>query len=93
MSRAEEIGMLLTQAGLKQVRQQSNDLPLGAWDTQVGVLMERNAIAIFETLKPAISKLLHIDPAEFDRQLATAPREWKERHALNRFYVAYGQVA
>ena len=41
LSRAEEIGKLLTQAGLRQVRQQAIDVPLGAWDAQVGVLMEK----------------------------------------------------
>ncbi len=92
LSRAEEIGLLLTQAGLGQVRQQVIDAPFGAWDTQVGVLMERNTLAGYEGLKPVLCKLLHIDPAEFDRQLATAPLEWKERRTLVRFYVAYGQV-
>jgi SAM-dependent methyltransferase len=93
LTRVEEIGMLLTQAGLRQVRQQPIDIPLGAWDTQVGVLMERNGIAGYEAIKPAICKLLHVAPVEFDRQLATAQREWKEQHALGRFYLAYGQVA
>jgi ubiquinone/menaquinone biosynthesis C-methylase UbiE len=93
LTRAEEIDMLLTQAGLRQVRQQPIDVPLGAWDTQVGVLIERNAIAGFEGLKPGICKLLQIDLAEFDRQLATASLQWKEQHAFQRFYLAFGQVA
>ncbi|MFL5626689.1 MAG: class I SAM-dependent methyltransferase [Ktedonobacteraceae bacterium] len=92
LSKTEEMGMMLTQAGLRQVTQQSIDVPCGAWDTQVGVLMERNLIDGFGGIKPVACKLLQIAPAEFDRQLATAVLECKERHTIARFYLVYGQV-
>src|SRR5258708_14606350 len=62
-SKVEELGMLLTRVGLKQVMQQPIDIPLGAWDTQVGVLLERDAIGGFEGVKPLVCKQIHIAPA------------------------------
>jgi hypothetical protein len=91
-SKTEEIGMRLTQAGLKQVTQHIIDIPLGAWDTQVGILLQRDFLTAYEAMKPLVCKQVSIDPAEFDRQLTMVLQEWKEQHVFQRFYLAYGQV-
>jgi SAM-dependent methyltransferase len=92
LSKAEELGIMLIQAGLRQVAQQSIDIFLGAWDTQIGALLEKNFLAGYEALKPAICNLGKVAPVEFDRQIASAVLEWKEQPTFQRFYLAYGQV-
>lgn len=92
LSQARDLGAMLTQAGLRQVAQQPVDIPLGAWDDPIGLLMERDALVGYGALKPALCKLFALEPAEFDRQMTTAQREWKEQHAFMRFFLAYGQV-
>lgn len=92
ISKAEEIGTMLTQAGLRRVTQRSIDLPIGAWDTQVGVLMEKNGLLCYRALKPIICKLAHIDSVEFEQHMSTALQEWNQQHACTHFYLAYGQV-
>ncbi len=92
MSKIEEIGMLLTQAGLKQVVQHPIDIPIGAWDTQVGIRLEKNFLAAYKAIKPAICKLFLVDPAEFDATIDALPAEWEEYHTAHHFCLAYGQV-
>ena len=83
---------MLTQAGLRHVTQISLDLPIGAWDTQMGTLMEENYLTGFKAVKPVICQQLQLDPTEFDRQVAVVRHEWEQRHSFARYYLAYGQI-
>jgi SAM-dependent methyltransferase len=93
-SKTEEIGTMLTQAGLKQITQRFLDIPLGASDTQiVNLVQKRNSMLGFVALKPAICTILQLDPIVVDQQLVMAEQEWEEQHSFHRFYLAYGQVS
>lgn len=86
------LGTLLMQSGLKQVTQSPIDIPTGAWNTQVGVLLEKNFLASFEALRPIACKLLPIEPGEFKAVIDALPAEWEKYHTVHRYFLAYGQA-
>ena len=88
----EQLYVLAEQAGLKQPEHRYLDLPVGAWDTHVGVLLEKDCLAVFDALKPAVCAQFNLPVSVYDATVQAAPLEWQQNRCTYRFSLVYGQV-
>ena len=88
----KHLGEMLTQQGLRSVVSRPLDIPLGAWDRHLGVLLEKDVVAAFQAIKLPTCATEGIQPTEFETSLQEATQEWKSLKSTYRFYLAYGQV-
>lgn len=91
-SEMRNLGAMLSQNGLSSIASRSLDIPLGAWDRHLGVLLEKDISAAFRAIKPSTCQVEGISPERFEQHLQEAMQEWKHNKSVYRFYLAYGQV-
>ncbi|EFH81068.1 class I SAM-dependent methyltransferase [Ktedonobacter racemifer] len=79
---------------LHQFTKQWLDLPIGGWRShdRIGPLVEKNILNLFLALKSTICTHLQIEPATYDRVLATLPQEWHQYYTYLRCYLIFSQV-
>ncbi|GLV55655.1 hypothetical protein KDH_24990 [Dictyobacter sp. S3.2.2.5] len=91
----ERLGPLLQQAGIKQVKTLTFDLPIGAQgqgeQRRLGDLLARDMLAGFPNLKGPCHQVLNVPEREFDHVMQGLAQEWERFHSRYRFYVTYGQ--
>lgn len=92
MNVVTRIGSLLQQAGLHSVSVSALEIPLGAWDRRIGLLLEKDLLAIFSAAKAGICQSGQATPEYFDYCVREAAQEWKQMQTTQHFYLAYGQV-
>jgi hypothetical protein len=92
LSQMQHIGKMLSQAGLRSVTSHTLDLPLGGWERHLGVLLEKDVIAAFRTVKSALSQSEGVSEEQFENCLLEMMQEWKRLKTIYRVYLAYGQV-
>lgn len=92
LAAGNQIGRFLSEAGMRQVRQTTVEIPLGSWGGRVGRLMGVDAVAGAKAMKTAAvhqAKLVGED--EFDRTITAMAHEFETIEATQPFYVAVGQ--
>jgi SAM-dependent methyltransferase len=88
----KRLGALAEEAGLRAVRFQIVDLPLGDWEPYVGVLLGKDYLSVIEALEPVICQALQVPPAAYAGMLAQVPSEWVANHVSAPFALVYGQA-
>jgi ubiquinone/menaquinone biosynthesis C-methylase UbiE len=87
------IGALLQAAGLRDVRTQEVDLPLGAYGGRVGMMNGVDLLTAMEALASLYITQGIATAEEFERTLQNARVEINSPryHTISPFYIAYGQ--
>ncbi|GHO62590.1 hypothetical protein KSC_014820 [Ktedonobacter sp. SOSP1-52] len=67
------------------------DLPVGNWGGRIGLLLQRDFQAIYESLRPRYQKQLGISNDIVEETLPAMLAEWERMHTQFRFYVVTGQ--
>jgi SAM-dependent methyltransferase len=88
----EQLGRVADEAGLEVQQVRHLDLPLGTWDSHVGVLMEKNLLMAFEMLGPMVCEALNVAAADHASALQAAPAEWASNRVTCRFHLVQGQA-
>lgn len=86
-----QIGPMLQQAGLDNVRAHDVLIPMGKRGGRVGLMMEANYFSALENIKPLVLAQGLADEATHAATLAAARQEVARRRAAVTYYVAYGQ--
>jgi ubiquinone/menaquinone biosynthesis C-methylase UbiE len=69
------LGEMLGQCGVRSVSYKRLAIPLGTWDRRLGVLLEKDFLALLQALKPVICKSGSIPVAQFDQYVVEATQE------------------
>lgn len=91
-SEMSNLGIMLSQCGLRSITSRPLDIPLGGWDNRLGVLLEKDIAAAFRALKQNVCQREGISAERYENYVEEATQEWKREKACYRFYLAYGQV-
>lgn len=89
---AEKLPLIAQQVGLNHIQVRHLDIPLGGWDKHIGVLMEKDCLAVYGALKQGVCRHHGLPEATYDDMLHRAVKEWKSNHSMYRFYLLFAQV-
>ena len=86
-----KLAPMLEIAGLREVKAQMIEAPLGSWAGRQGHLLALDMQYIFESLKDFYCQSLALECAVFDATLAALPQEWEHFKTVYTFYIVYGK--
>ena len=84
---------------LKSIAQQAGlpcqsrvyDIPTGSWGGRIGMMLQQDLLAIYDSLVPRYQKVLGISAFNAAAIREQMIQEWDELHTLWSVFVAYGQ--
>ena len=88
LSLMPHLDTMLIEAGLRHVKMEKIQMPLGTWAGRAGELM---GIDIYTVIKGFYTSQLGMSSETFDEILTALPQEWEKNHTTNEFYLVYGQ--
>jgi SAM-dependent methyltransferase len=87
----ERLSVLLRQTGLRHVREQRFNVPIGVWGGRAGELMALDLQAIFQALKALLCNRVPVAPEQFDAIVGALPSEWEQYHTSYTYIMTYAQ--
>lgn len=90
-SKISFLGQYAQEAGMRNCQTIPFDLPVGNWGGRIGLLLQRDFQAIYESLRPRYQAQLGISEGIIKETLPGMLAEWEHMHTRFRFYVVIGQ--
>lgn len=91
-SKMAQIGALLKQAGLCNVKVETRTLAVGSWGGRLGHLLAQNLLAGWPALRPLAQSMLGVSPELFNAVMSRLAEEWNAYRTTYEVYFACGQV-
>jgi ubiquinone/menaquinone biosynthesis C-methylase UbiE len=91
-SKMAQIGALLKQAGLYNIKAETKTLAVGSWGGRLGNLLAQDMLAGWPTMRPLAQSMLGVSPEMFNAVLSSLTDEWNTYHTTYEVYFACGQV-
>ena len=92
MTAGSRVGEFLTAAGLRTIKTQTLEVPLGNWGGRIGALMAADAVAGARALEVPVSMAHLATKEEFDAVVTKMGEEFNAIVGCTQpFYIAYGQ--
>ncbi|MBV9706482.1 MAG: class I SAM-dependent methyltransferase [Chloroflexi bacterium] len=91
-SKMSQLGVLLKQAGLCNIRAETKTLPVGNWGGRIGRLLAQDMLSGWPSTRPLAQTLLGVPAEAFEQVMSQLEREWNSYHTTYELYLAYGQV-
>jgi len=91
-SKLSQIGVLLKQAGLYNIKAETKTLAVGSWGGRLGNLLAQDMLAGWPTMRPLAQSMLGVSPELFNAVISSLPDEWNTYHTTYEVYFACGQV-
>lgn len=91
IAKGAQIGPMLQEVGLDNVRAREVLIPMGRRGGRVGLMMEANYFSALENIRPLILAQGLADEATHAQTLAAARQEVARHRSAVTYYVAYGQ--
>ncbi|MBV9021720.1 MAG: hypothetical protein JOZ71_13515 [Ktedonobacteraceae bacterium] len=88
-----QLGLLLTRAGLYNIRTETKMVPVGTWGGRIGNLLAQDMLAGWPSMRPLAHALLGVAPEAFDEVMSQLEMEWNTYQTSYELYFACGQVA
>ncbi len=91
-SNMSQLGLLLKQAGLFNVRAETKITPVGNWGGRGGNLLAQDMLAGWPSMRPLAHSVLGVPPEMFDAVIGRLSGEWNSYQTTYEVYVACGQA-